>query len=163
MGLDITAYKTVTFVRERTEAEEGDDVEGLRFLYPNPDFVAHADGLAEGFYRTSDGDGETLDFRAGSYSGYSQWRAMLAARLVGERHDIWNNPERYAHKPFVALINFSDCEGMIGPATSALLAADFAANEAKAVEGAETWFADLYRKWRAAFELAAHGGVVVFH
>lgn len=163
MGLDITAYKKVTFVRAKTEDEEGDDVDGLTFLYRNDEAPDRSDGLADGYYEIGEGAGESIGFRAGSYSGYNHWRKWLAARFVGEPRDIWDHPEKYAGKPFLELINFSDCEGMIGPATSAKLAADFAANEETAFAGADQWDVDLYRKWRAAFELAAHGGVVVFH
>ena len=78
--------------------------------------------------------------------------------------ELWTlSPDDEAARatPFYELINFSDCEGFIGPKTSAKLAKDFAAWQEKA--GERGWFSEKYAQWRAAFELAANGGVVQFH
>lgn len=75
------------------------------------------------------------------------------------RHDAtcWQG----ATGPFSELINFSDCEGVIGPKTAAKLARDFAAFEAQA----EAWgddFYDQYLNWEEVFLMAADGGAVAF-
>lgn len=179
MGLDITAYRKVRFVRE---ARGDDDDDDLNRLGPNSDFPAQADGLPDGFYECSGSrraaiaavyeggppDPDRLKFRAGSYSGYSEWRSRLA-KMAGYSADHggpWEVPEA---GPFVELVNFSDCEGTIGPRTSAKLAKDFADWQERAKAFAESqgvdgeWFMSLYAKWRQAFEMAAGEGAVDFH
>lgn len=78
MGLDVTACEAVELVK--TEREAGEDYDGyedgLVHLYVEPAFVTAADGLQDGYYRTT---GEVHGFRAGSYHGYNQWRADLAS------------------------------------------------------------------------------------
>ncbi len=69
---------------------------------------------------------------------------------------------------FRELIHFSDCEGFIGPKTSAKLAADFAAwRDSAAAMAAQIdqgrWHLEKYNEWARAFETAAKGGVVKFH
>jgi hypothetical protein len=86
---------------------------------------------------------------------------------------IWEDHESFAGKPFVELICFSDCEGSIGPETSAKLAKDFADYEEQAREWAKDRYADWhdefdwwfskYENFKRAFELAAQGGFVMFH
>lgn len=65
--------------------------------------------------------------------------------------------------PFWELINFSDCEGVLGPATSAKLAGDFATWQEKADQHPDEAFRVLYARWRKACEMAADGGALVFH
>ena len=153
MGLDITAYSDITLV---DEAEDGE--EGVAFLYANRDFPNHNEGI-EGYYRY----GSEYDFRAGSYSGYNEWRRQLA-RLAGYASDraVWEQPD--LEGPFVELINFSDCEGVIGPKLCAKLAKDFAdfQDAADSVEDG-LFFTELFNHWRTAFEIGADGGAVQFH
>jgi len=71
--------------------------------------------------------------------------------------------------PFVELIDFADNEGIIGPRTSAKLAADLvdwksrAEAHAAAFENEDEgrFFLDCYAEWTRAFDLAKNGGVVV--
>ena len=168
MGLDISVYEKVTFVRTRATDDnywgEGDywgDGEDLEALSNEEDFRERSDGLADGLYKTS---GKRDHFRAGSYGGYNEWRRELAQLVGVSARWLWStapDDERARATPFYELINFSDCNGFIGPATSAKLAKDFAAWQEKA--GTTGYFAEKYAAWRAAFELAANGGVVQFH
>lgn len=161
MGLDISAYSKLKFVK----CEDGDDCwPKHERLYPNPDFPAQADGLKEGCYER-DADGGEIDFRAGSYSGYSAWRDSLAhfAGFPGVRSWTEETLKENAGKPFIELLYFSDCEGTIGPKTSAKLAADFAAHEKRAEKEMDTYEFDKYQDWKRAFEIAADGGAVCFH
>lgn len=156
MGLDIDAYRTVKFVHAIADDDDGDYAATERALYPNPDFPEQADGLKRGVYAVEGGTG----FRAGSYSGYNYWRSELAA-LVGKTADrIHRDDVRTG--PFVELINFSDCEGVIGPTTSAKLAGDFAKWQAEADSHGDDYWRQKYAAWRESFGWAANGGAVVF-
>jgi hypothetical protein len=166
MGLDITYCGSAEFVRADDPNDDNYDWEGgtEAKVYVNPDFAARADGLTSGIYRVS----TTGGFRAGSYGGYNEWREELA-RLAG--YPAVGSDVRHQHAqgawdadggPFHELINFSDCEGLIGPITSAKLAEDFAAFQDK-VPADAGWFAEQYAHWRVAFDTAARGGFVHFH
>lgn len=179
MGLDVTAWERVERVdHEGDEPPEPGGYDDHAHL--SGDFRERGDDLEPGWYRTG---GERHDFRAGSYSGYNWWRAELGA-LVGTRpEEVWEAakvahretgasleavPERYRDLPFVELLDFTDCDGYVGPRTSAALAADFAewAERAEARAGTiangDYWI-ETYREFRRAFEVAARGGAVRFH
>jgi hypothetical protein len=162
MGLDITAYEKLEWLREIPE--DWDHEEDETSLYRIEAFAKSCDGLRNGIYRYS---GETHGFRAGSYSGYNEWRRQLA-RLVGTVPEaVWKGAPCAA---FGELIHNADNEGFIGPTTSAKLAKDFAdwqtraekfAAECHADDGG--WFLGKYNDWRKAFELASKGGAVALH
>ena len=162
MGLDISAHRQAVPVDPADLTAEGEprdwadlDYQGYGRLLDHSHFPGRVDGLKEGYYRVA----ETFGFRAGSYSGFNTWRNELA-QLTGaaSAQEVWGRGAQPG--PFVELINFSDCEGCIGPLTSAKLAADFAAFQDKVGHG---WFGEQYARWRKAFEMAADGGFVEFH
>lgn len=174
MGLNITAYRRlekmdVTFdpCGEPLDPRTKTPLEGPFFRMRKSAFFAErADGLAPGIYRYRAAHG----FRAGSYSSYSQWRDDLA-KLAGYP-EVDDDTEEFKHAaeawtwdagPFWALINFSDCEGTIGPDTSAELAGDFAEFQEQVDAHESEEFRELYAEWRIAFETAADGGAVNFH
>ena len=169
MGLDISAYSRLI---PATESEDG-----IRVFAADPAFMPRLDGRAEGCYARTP-ETEELRFRAGSYSGYSDWRRELSRLIQGrEPEAVWGDPQG----PFAELIYFSDCEGAIGPITSAKLARDFHAHYA-AVKAANpvlvartifrpecapseeraAWFVPAYEAWMRAFDLAAQDGFVIF-
>jgi hypothetical protein len=162
MGLDVSYFRNATFLRPDPQDDSYDWEGGSETAaYPNSDFADQADGLVAGVYRVEDSGG----FRAGAYSAYNRFREQLAAMAGYTPEDAWEG--RANGKPFQELVNFSDCNGMIGPKTSAKLAADFAAHQATA-DVNENWmhvatFADMYRSFRLAFETAAQDGFVQFH
>jgi len=164
MGLDITAASKLELIPDAPV-----DLDAFH-VGSNPDeFADRADGLKPGLYRSH----AELNFRAGSYSGYNAWREQLA-ELAGypkRMHFSGHKPPEALHAagawettsgPFWELINFSDCEGVIGPKTSVKLAKDFADHQAKADAHPDEWFRDLYAMWRRAFELASDAGAVDF-
>lgn len=162
MGLDITAYQHVRLLRAMTvqqaNAEDYDpgDRAGTLLYVDHPSRTQH-DGMTEGVYEVS---GAEYGFRAGSYGGYNGWRAALA-RLIGTTDEaIWADPKL---APFVELIHFSDCEGFIGPQTSAKLAKDFAEWDERAAEALDQWELRVYRSFTKAFRLASADGAVQFH
>ena len=163
MGLDITAYRSLSTVENPDLDGDGcpvaDDQWKCRGTqYSERNWPGRTRGLeADAVYRFAD----SLGFRAGSYVGYNQWRNQLA-RLAGYESavDCWNN---HPDGPFRELIEFSDCEGVIGPVVAAKLSEDFAAFRTKAEESADAWFVGQYRLWQQAFEMAADNGAVDFH
>jgi hypothetical protein len=175
MGFDCTAYSGI----KQMKPGKGFDAAG-NFMFSdgtfqavvNPHFPSQGSDLVDGAgytYKKSE-----YCWSSG-WAGYNGWREVLA-QVAGhplgpiERYgkvdlchaaSVWNNPEKPG--PFVELINFSDCEGCIGPAACAKLAKDFADFQAKADAHPSESFRKGYAKWRKGFELAADNGCIRFH
>jgi hypothetical protein len=165
MGLDITAYSKCEFHGKRGPEDYWAN-NMVRVYQQHGHHAERLDGKEVGFYKRLPGSEEHA-FRAGSYSGYNEWRATLC-RFVHEvsPERVWEDYETYKGKPFIELIHFSDCEGAIGPVTSAKLAKDFAEWEERLKKKAhrdDAWWFERYGNWKKAFELAADGGFVTFH
>lgn len=173
MGLDITAYRQL---RAAPEAEALPEDDRYDTYFKPMDFTAfpgRIEGLTETWYAY---DAENvLGFRAGSYSGYNNWRESLA-KLAGYPAVVEDGYRTFASHavgawkaasgPFWELINFADNEGTIGPVAAAKLAKDFADfdEQAQAFDpDGDGWFYDRYTLWRQAMEMAADGGAVDFH
>lgn len=168
MGLDVTAYSNCAPQKLSGNSEYPSDEayeKGLAYIHACNPWRERMDGLESGAYSYD----TKHSFSAGSYSGYNAWREYLAA-LIGRRpEELWyaENPEG----PFAELISFSDCEGVIGPKTSAKLLVDFVEFDARAREfaaeklrdGHPEWFVRVYDDFKKAFSLAADGGFVLFH
>lgn len=173
MGLDITYYRKM---KEANGNEAFDETGELKWeedwfqVYANPDFPGREDGLNDRHaYKAEDYFG----FHAGGYGGYNRWREQLA-ELSGWPKTTY---EKYGKEwpsfaasawdamsgPFWELICFSDCEGVIGPVTSAKLAKDFAEFQSKADQHEDERFRNQYNEWRKAFEVASDDGAVRFH
>jgi len=182
MGLDIHYYSNIKEVKKFTGDEDYDDYE----IIINEQYYKYQLGsLCEEFIYDKTNESIEGSFRAGSYSGYNQWRNSLAIMAgYGSSEYVWKNFEkdrRYIKlqkinkkdikmKPFYELIHFSDCEGYIGTETSKKLYQDFVDFEDKAIDfdsspGGPTsrWFYERYKEWKNAFEVASDNGVVCFH
>jgi hypothetical protein len=164
MGLDISAFKGLVDTGRKYDPEDDYNWQIERGLYINPDFPHRADEFNGVNLYSFEGE---IHFHAGSYSGYSHWRAELAnlAGYNANYHDPnWAVPES---GPFVELVNFSDCEGTLGTAVCKKLAKDFAdfQDTVDAMPNAmdNEYFKQLYTEWREAFEYASDGGAVCFH
>jgi len=159
MGLDISVYSSSELAAPIHEFEECCWKLGHVHPYVNPDFPERADGM-DGRCRIA--TSAERSFRAGSYSGYNAWRDELA-RFAGFKSDAdaWENARSTA--PFWELLNFSDCEGIIGPVTSAKLARDFRENLSRAEQHQDDWWKKKYREWMEAFESVTATGFVLFH
>lgn len=177
MGLDITAYRNLTKIDavfdaggEPIDPKTRESIDYDFHAYLNPDFPGRADDIEDrAIYSAQD----SMGLRAGSYGGYNRWRerlAELAGYPAGDYEQYgrirqsfcvpcWNGEEG----PFSELINFSDCEGVIGSSVSAKLAKDFADFQEAADQIQDDLFRSQYAKWRAAFEMAADAGAVHFH
>ena len=165
MGLDIRYYARL----EASDAMVSDDADpwDLEVFKPtvNSDFESRAIGVDPNvWYR----DEERGHFRAGSYSGYNRWREALADAVgMPSPRDVWDG--KVEAGPMYELINFSDCEGTIGPVVSAKLARDFDEQRDRvtgwaAIQPREDreYFLRKYEEWASAFKVAADGGCVVF-
>ena len=168
MGLDITAYRKLTPANGNEAFDETGELkyeDNWMQFYKNPDFPGRADDIqARHAYKAEDSEG----FYAGGYGSYNRWRDQLAELAgyqltkymqYGHAATCWEGAEG----PFSELINFSDCEGVIGAAVSAKLAKDFADFQAKADAHQDERFRNKYAEWRKAFEMAADGGAVRFY
>lgn len=180
MGLDITAFRKVKKVEVALD-EDGHPIDEAVYDSHVMAWVNGRRGQNDGiehkaFYSYE----EEFGFRAGSYSGYNEWRDALA-RFAGYEQTEYESRFRGLVKsyaaacwdgltqgPFAELIDFSDAEGVIGPVTSAKLAKDFAEREERARTFVawpddDGWFFSQYLKWKLAFEMASDGGMVQFH
>lgn len=166
MGLDCTAYRKIQPIELPPETEDTPD--GIGRLIVNTDFPERADGIKDGYYTFA----EEFDFAAGSYGGYGGFRNQLAklagySPVMADDHPYAAGAWEQTSGPFWELINFADNEGVIGPATSAKLAKDFAEFQPKAdaldASLDNTYFQERYARWRKAFEIAQDGGAVDFH
>jgi hypothetical protein len=171
MGLDISAYGRLKPAPHAELDSDGYPKDWEKFTlirdslidFTERDFTGRTKGLSAGVFEPEQQHG----FRAGSYIGYNQWRDHLARMAHGmSAEQVWSGGVE--SEAFLELINFSDCEGLIGPQVSAKLAQDFEDHEAKAEAYAETiedgdWWIDRYRQWWRAFQMASDNGAVQFH
>ncbi len=161
VGLDITAYHRLKVAKPRPAHGEDYDyqtqvnIDAPTLSLTENNWPGRTAGTSAGVF---DFD-EEFRFRAGSYVGYNTWRDDLA-KFAGfdSAKLVWDTSPS---GPFVELINFSDCEGFIGPVVAAKLAKDFMDHAARAAD--QGWFSECYANWRKAFEMAADGGCVDFH
>jgi hypothetical protein len=161
MGLDITAYRRL---KPEPEAEFDEDRDLVTDDLVTDDLVlfgasqewsesmwpGRAAPIELGVYSFAD----SFRFRAGSYSGYNEWRRILAAARPNEA-------------AFEELIDFADNEGTIGTVASAKLHGDFVRYReevlARVPPDERDWFETSYNAWMQAFEIASDGGAVKFH
>lgn len=156
MGLDIVAYSGLRALSpSEIKWEDNYPTNGIVF-YLSEHFQDQYMGLDEDAVYA---ENNSFSFRAGSYSGYNNWRGKLEE--FAEEHLFGGE--------FDELINFSDCDGTIGPFVSAKLHNDFKVNLAKAEEFSNTldgdwkeYFMEKYHDWMKAFEMASDNGAVMF-
>jgi hypothetical protein len=182
MGLDISYVSKINFTKFESNENRSCsflDVDNV-YLYPNDSLLDQSEGIQSGEYTC---EGIRGSFRAGSYSGYGNWRRTLAKMIGWEIEDLWQHVGTLVQRnenlndvlnesdelkvdiPFVELLNFSDCEGFIGPKTSAKLYLDFLEWDEKAkvsdpFKGG--YFYETYQEWTEAFKVASDGGCVIF-
>ena len=174
MGLDISAYSKMARVRDEVAATMNEDEifesDGI-ILRDGHKKDSRIDDLQPGFYLAEEGS-ECHDFRAGSYSGYNDYRNKLAECFLNvSDRGVWANPEQFEGKPFYEQIDFSDCEGYMGPEVSAKLHQDYVNGREQWEEWLKEneynsdnvdWYLSRYDNWTKAFGLAADGGILRF-
>ena len=186
MGLDISAASHLKYVRpipngkaydrlDEELQEKGKLLDEVYFMLAPNERVhrARLGGMKPGLYEYTSKT-RRHDFRAGSYTWYNWWRDELSVFALNvEAEDVWMDPEDFAGRPFVELIDFTDCDGRIGTTVAAKLAADFTSHARKATrhssgvtdpdnpDAGEEWL-QIYRDFARAFRLAAKDGALMF-
>ena len=185
MSLDITAYSNIK------RSIDQSDIDCSIRIWKHSVFTDHCE-LKEGNYVITD-DTEQYRFRAGSYSGYRKFLDVLTQCTLGIPVDIIWEDEQFADRPFHHLINFSDCDGWIGPTVSTGLHQDFVENRDRFIRNLKQeidfsketvdplslepefildfdfseyeigYLIEKYDSWLKAFSLAKDNGVVKFH
>lgn len=163
MGLDIIAYsklKKDEYLSAMSEEDREDlDINCLIMSPVLTEIDEAFPGRAEPLKYNGDiyTCGSYKEYSIGSYGTYGWFRRALEA--FSENRDCFNE-----------LIDFSDCEGVIGSVASEKLYEDFSSN----AESFEQWvkrefdaydselLLQMYRKFESAFEIAKDGGAVEF-
>lgn len=170
MGLDITAHRKISKIDPSSVVDgcpmdaDGNCIDYDLAAWVNGDFPGREGSVSEGYYYSE----ESFGFGAGAYGGYNSWRNELA-RIAGYPEGTYEGRTSYCVAcwngetgPFSELINFSDCEGVIGPQVSAKLVKDFSAFDAAAQASNCHDFYSKYQEWKRAFEMGADDGAVSF-
>ena len=177
MGLDIHAASHLQYIRPIPSREEFDRLEEevdrqgkcldeVYFLLTanDADWKDYLAPMEPGLYAYTPTT-KKFEFRAGAYSYYNLWRKHLCQFALGvEAEILWENPERFIGQPFVEIINFTDCDGRIGPLLATKLARDFRDHSSQAEEFAalledDPDFIENYRDFSKAFEVASRGAL----
>jgi hypothetical protein len=187
MGLDITAWSHI----KRMDEQDLDNYACIR-IWKHSSFPLHCE-LEDGCYEVTELT-EAHNFRAGTYSGYNMFRDILTFCTSGvPSSSFWENEDLYQGNPFFELINFSDCDGAIGPEYSSRLYDDFVQNRKRFIanlrqeidyskvttdplalepeffldlnlsEDSIDYYIEQYDNWTRSFELAKDCGIVEFH
>jgi hypothetical protein len=168
MSLDVTIYLNAKFIKKATqeEFEELDGPDNMTFhvhdIITEPFFAKNAgDLIPDGMYSYKD----SRHLNTG-YGQHYAFRRLIVETFYGGRvtvDDVWSFPDKYADKPFIELVNFSDCDGYIAGDVIGKLAKDFEAGAGKAAFWPKE-YRGLYELWREAFSVASKSnGVFRFH
>lgn len=185
MGLDIFAASHLKYVgpiprgsalnkMESAIEEKGKDLTDYYFFLSGnlPAHRTRLGGMKVGLYEFTK-KSRKYGFRAGSYSGYGRWRELLCEFAFDQDiEDVWFDAQLYRGRPFIEIINFTDCDGRIGTSVAAKLAADFTSHAKRAKTFADTikkndsWsgegWLEVYRDFARALRLAAKDGALKF-
>ena len=191
MGLDITYYSNIikaTLVEYDTEEDQEDEFYNHDIYTQDNIFNYQLGSLKKITAYDMTSHSETGHISMGSYGGYNSWRNQLAV-LAGyvSAKEVWididfdpmktkfyslryhnlkklKNPDYEIKniKSFYEIINFSDCEAVIGPEISKKLYRDFIDFDDKA-KNEEKYFYEKYKELTEAFRVASKKGAVVYH
>jgi hypothetical protein len=180
MGLDIYAYSNVKLDKETSKKledcddQECDSIIGKnRVAYINPDFPKHTKDLeSTGWTLRSafTSTGEHKPEISMSCGGYGVLRAMICEAVLGIKPKalweiIYADQENYNHdeNPLTYLINFSDCEGTIGPSVSKKIYKSLIENEEKISSFiTDSWYKERFIELVEVFRVGSLDGIVTF-
>ena len=176
MGLDITAYSNIkrldAFLNDDGDAVYSGTDEAVKeryfHIWKNPSFPGRADDLVDdAIYTFEDCIGHGI-----GYGGYYWWRNELAGLAgypvsehtvsFGKENNHFGGALNAESGPFYELINFSDCEGVIGAVVATKLLADFNTFNDQAEEIGGQFF-EQFKHWKAAMKMASNNGCISFH
>ena len=171
MGLDILAISKLRLMTPEVKAAldrlpelstEDEPVLTVTDITKKQDFCRCLD-MDNGDYYKTEGS-EEYDFRAGSYSSYGDFRREIAETFLNSTPvKVWSSPQSYEGQPFYELIDFSDCEGVIGPGVCSKLHKDFVEGREKFVEEVHSdWSVERYDRFTKALSVAKEDGVIIF-
>lgn len=149
MGVQFTAVSNARLVESGLDNDRSLDLTGA-YPWPVKGYEKRSGEFVKGWYA-----GEVLRGPAFSYSGYRAWREWLAALVDVTPEQVWDTHQA---GPFSELIDFSDCEGMLGTEVCAKLAKDFA-DHADLADG-RGYDAEVYQHMRRCFNAGAKAGFV---
>jgi hypothetical protein len=148
MGLNISVYTEKRFLGA-TEPEDED------WDYAEYDFETNK---RIGFYEgVRIGDSGNIP-----YSSYNMLREKLCKFTIGiDINLVWERPMPYY--PFIEIINFSDCEGMINNNNCKKLNDEFIKWESRIKEIAkdDTYFLNFYENISSLFKLAVENNGII--
>jgi hypothetical protein len=185
MGLDIAYFSNIRKVK--LDDEDEDDVYNHDLHTQDNDFIYQLGSLKRLSAYDTTSDSEIGRVRMGAYSTYNNWRNQLAIIAgYGSAQNVWNDEDfdpmatkfynlRYLKlkklkdpdfqveiiKPFYPLINFTDCDGVIGPEICKSLYQDFVYFYEKAKQEGG-YFYEKYEELMEAFRVASQKGAVVY-
>lgn len=176
MGVDIRAYTNIRKIDAVFDAD-GEPLDPVTKepmpdalkLWVNPDYPERAaDVVDKGVYEYD----ACVGHASYGYGGYNMWRdhlAKLAGWPLGSYQQYGRAWESYAASAWQAdggklweLINFSDCEGTIGPAVCAKIAAELRELAATDPQFPRSHDRQFFDEMLEIFEAAAGSGCVVF-
>ncbi len=165
MGLDVIAYRKIEAIDDGEREDEGTYIHA-------ENFEGRLDGILPGYYNLQ--EPAEAHFRM-SYGSYSRWRECLAQSVlayapIDSPTEDWQRRYPYtAHVvleadsgPFYELINFTDCDGFIGPKTAQKLAAHFTLYESRLSEHYDKEFFKKFLTLKSVFLSVGPKGVVCF-
>lgn len=180
MGLDITAYRKLEKLEcnlngdgEPIDPSTGEPLYEYFKCFANDYFPGREQGLESGACYKYE---MAANVFSRAYSSYNHWREELA-KLAGypltnfEQLGIVQTSHAAAawlgkvkdSEPFCELVNFTDCDGVIGPVVARKLLADFISFDEKAKAVDSHNFYKHYTDIRRGLEMAADGGALQFH
>jgi hypothetical protein len=184
MGLDVHYYSNIR--KAKIDDEDEDDLYNHNLYTQDNTFHYQLGSL-----KRSSAYDTTPETTSGhismGYGTYNNWRNQLAIIAgYGSANEVWNDTDfdpmttkfynlRYLKlnklknpdfeikiiKPFYEIINFSDCEGVLGSEISKKLYQDFVAFEDNAKKQDE-YFYIKYKEFKEAFRIASQNGAVLY-
>lgn len=178
MGLAI--YATSNIITKLTEPIQFEFYETLGtvdfdWFTISSDFASHirdygVSGQIVKYIKGPNSDG--TEFSAGSYSSYNSFRNHLSCALLGVTvTEAWENEEMYSEHLIWDLLNFSDCEGAIGPMVSDVIHKGLVDNQSKFSSYLRSrgdgvidleYYNQTYRNFMDAFAFGKQEGIVIF-
>ena len=182
MGLDISVYTNV--IPYTGELDGIYPIEGSSFIVNNNECFKDR-ALPLELNKSYKGNPNIrYSFRAGSSGSYGQWREILAkyagyplAKYKKYNGELINSYSAGAWESneglFCELINFSDCEGILGNIVCKKLADDFTINMNDIFKRVSSdyhydityvsYFKEMYKNWMYACKRASKNGAIRFH